>query len=57
MLVHCSAGVGRTGTFIVLDYMLERLVHEDTINIHDFLINMRCRRKLMVQTLVGVAEM
>lgn len=57
MLVHCSAGAGRTGTFIVLDYMLERLVHEDTINIHDFLINMRSRRVFMVQTLVGVAEM
>ena len=53
MLVHCSAGVGRTGTFILLDYMLERLMHEDTINIHDFVIKMRSRRMLMVQTLVG----
>ena len=55
MLVHCSAGVGRTGTFILLDYMLERLTREDTINIHDFLIKMRSRRVLMVQTLVGAA--
>ena len=53
MLVHCSAGVGRTGTFILLDYMLERLQHEDTINIYDFLISMRSRRVLMVQTQVG----
>ena len=53
LLVHCSAGVGRTGTFILLDSMLERLSHEDNINVYEFLKNMRSKRVFMVQTLVG----
>ena len=52
MLVHCSAGVGRTGTFILLDSMLERMKIEDTVNVYQFLRNMRAKRVFMVQTLV-----
>jgi len=51
MLVHCSAGVGRTGTFILLDSMLERMKVEDTVNVYEFLRNMRAKRVFMVQTL------
>ena len=53
MLVHCSAGVGRTGSFITLDYMLERIKTEPTINIYEFVTNLRKQRMLMVQTLVS----
>ena len=53
VLVHCSAGVGRTGTFITLDCMLERIKNENTINIHEFVCNLRKQRVLMVQTLVS----
>ena len=53
VLVHCSAGVGRTGTFIVLDSILERLIAEDTINVYEFLRQMRTKRVFMVQTLVS----
>ena len=53
LLVHCSAGVGRTGTFILLDSMLERMKKEDTVNVYEFLCNMRAKRALMVQSQVS----
>ena len=52
LLVHCSAGVGRTGTFIVLDSMLERMKTEKSFNIFEFVTNLRKGRISMVQTLV-----
>ena len=53
LLVHCSAGVGRTGTFIVLDSMLERMENEKTVNVYEFLTNTRRKRVHMVQTQVS----
>eukprot|EP00731_Ephydatia_muelleri_P016193 Em0009g617a len=50
LLVHCSAGVGRTGTFIVLDSMLERMKCERSLNVYEFVCEMRKKRILMVQT-------
>ena len=52
LLVHCSAGVGRTSTFITLDAMLERIKSEQSVNVYEFVKNMRKRRVLMVQTMV-----
>ena len=57
LLVHCSAGVGRTGTFIVLDTMIERMKVEDTLNVYDFVKELREQRVLMVQTLVRPQHM
>ena len=54
LLVHCSAGVGRTGTFITLDAMLERIRSEESVNAYEFVKNMRQRRVLMVQTMVSL---
>ena len=48
-----SAGVGRTGTFITLDAMMERLKERDDLNIFEFVTEMRTRRKQMVQTMVS----
>ncbi len=56
MVVHCSAGVGRTGTFITLDYMLERIKSERSINIYQFISELRKLRVLMVQTLVSIPD-
>ena len=52
LLVHCSAGVGRTGTFIVLDSMLERMNTEKSFNILEFVQQLREQRVFMVQSLV-----
>ena len=54
MLVHCSAGVGRTGAFIMLDSMMEKLAVEHTINVYEALCNMRAKRVFMIQTMVSL---
>lgn len=46
----CSAGVGRTGCFIVIDAMLERIKHEKTVDIYGHVTLMRSQRNYMVQT-------
>ncbi|XP_064349732.1 receptor-type tyrosine-protein phosphatase F isoform X13 [Camelus dromedarius] len=50
MVAHCSAGVGRTGCFIVIDAMLERMKHEKTVDIYGHVTCMRSQRNYMVQT-------
>ncbi|XP_072366743.1 protein tyrosine phosphatase receptor type Fa isoform X8 [Scyliorhinus torazame] len=50
MVVHCSAGVGRTGCFVVIDAMLERVKHEKTVDIYGHVTCMRAQRNYMVQT-------
>ncbi|XP_049321885.1 receptor-type tyrosine-protein phosphatase S isoform X11 [Astyanax mexicanus] len=50
IIAHCSAGVGRTGCFIVIDAMLERIKHEKTVDIYGHVTLMRAQRNYMVQT-------
>ncbi|XP_048108091.1 protein tyrosine phosphatase receptor type Fa isoform X8 [Alosa alosa] len=50
MVVHCSAGVGRTGCFIVIEAMLERMKHEKSVDIYGHVTCMRSQRNYMVQT-------
>ncbi|XP_053545324.1 receptor-type tyrosine-protein phosphatase beta [Bombina bombina] len=49
-LVHCSAGVGRTGTFIALDRIMRQIEAEDSIDVFGTVYNLRMNRSLMVQT-------
>ncbi|XP_024908290.1 receptor-type tyrosine-protein phosphatase S isoform X4 [Cynoglossus semilaevis] len=50
IIAHCSAGVGRTGCFIVIDAMLERIRHERSVDIYGHVTLMRSQRNYMVQT-------
>ena len=53
LLVHCSAGIGRTGTFIALDALMMRMKDLQTLNVYNFVMEMREQRVQMVQTEVG----
>ena len=57
LLVHCTAGVGRTGTFIALDTLLDRMRSETFISVFEVVKDMRKRRVFMVQTLVGCVSL
>lgn len=46
-----SAGVGRTGVFVVVDSMLERIRHDQTVDIYGHVTCLRAQRNYMVQTL------
>ncbi|KAK1881820.1 Receptor-type tyrosine-protein phosphatase H [Dissostichus eleginoides] len=49
-VVHCSAGVGRTGTIMALDVLLQQLEKERAVGINGFVHKMRLSRQHMVQT-------
>ncbi|KFQ16523.1 Receptor-type tyrosine-protein phosphatase epsilon, partial [Leptosomus discolor] len=49
--VHCSAGAGRTGTFIALSNILERVKAEGLLDVFQAVKSLRLQRPHMVQTL------
>ncbi|KAM4574056.1 receptor-type tyrosine-protein phosphatase C [Fundulus diaphanus] len=49
IVVHCSAGVGRTGTYIGIDAMMEGLEAEGRVDIYGYVVKLRRQRCLMVQ--------
>lgn len=48
-----SAGVGRTGTFVVLDRVLQQLDSKGTVDLYGCVFDLRLHRQHMVQTEVG----
>ncbi|XP_067932310.1 receptor-type tyrosine-protein phosphatase kappa-like [Watersipora subatra] len=56
-IVHCSAGVGRTGTFIALDLLIEEAMNqpkksESKVNVVTCVHRMRLQRPKMIKTVV-----
>ncbi|XP_022097112.1 uncharacterized protein LOC110982770 isoform X2 [Acanthaster planci] len=50
LLVHCSAGVGRTGTFIAIYTLLDMMAEQGEVSVFRFVNQMRENRVNMVQT-------
>ncbi|KAB0378456.1 hypothetical protein FD755_010034 [Muntiacus reevesi] len=51
MIVHCSAGVGRTGVFIALDHLTQHVNDHDFVDIYGLVAELRSERMCMVQNL------
>ncbi|XP_061770385.1 receptor-type tyrosine-protein phosphatase beta [Nerophis ophidion] len=49
-VVHCSAGIGRTGTFIALDRVLQQLDTKGCVDMYGCVFDLRLHRQHMVQT-------
>uniref|UniRef100_A0A8C8LTC9 Receptor-type tyrosine-protein phosphatase C n=1 Tax=Oncorhynchus tshawytscha TaxID=74940 RepID=A0A8C8LTC9_ONCTS len=49
IVIHCSAGVGRTGTYMGIDAMMEGLEAEGRVDIYGYVVKLRRQRCLMVQ--------
>ena len=50
IVVHCSAGVGRSGTFCTLDYCIDELHDQKKVNVQRAVRKLRMQRAFAIQT-------
>ncbi|XP_062838740.1 phosphatidylinositol phosphatase PTPRQ isoform X3 [Anolis carolinensis] len=51
IVVHCSAGVGRTGVYVALDHLTQHINDHDFVDIYGLVAELRSERMCMVQNL------
>ena len=56
ILYSCSAGIGRTGTLICIDNVLDQIEKEQVVDIAGTINKMRHQRMKMVQTVVSTVK-
>ncbi|GMT28029.1 hypothetical protein PFISCL1PPCAC_19326, partial [Pristionchus fissidentatus] len=54
-IVHCSAGVGRTGTLVAVEYILQTIMAEKTVDLKEMIRDLRNQRAHVIQTPVQYA--
>lgn len=50
ILVHCSAGVGRSGTLVAIDGLIQQLREEGQVSIYNMVCDLRHQRNFLVQS-------
>jgi len=55
MIACCSAGVGRTGTYLAVDYLLSQATNERELDVYKHIAELRAQRMHSVQTLVTLS--
>lgn len=55
-LCMLSAGIGRTGTFIAIDYLLEEAAVDQTVDVKGYVISLRHQRGKSIQTYVSLLK-
>ena len=50
MVIHCSAGIGRSGTLAALDYCIDELREKSRVNVQHAVRQLRAQRAFSIQT-------
>lgn len=54
MIPSLSSGIGRTGTYIAFDYLMDEAHETAQLSVQDCITKLRNQRPLMVQTSVSL---